>query len=170
MDKVREYINFTFKNPIDREIIYYLHQEGPFRSARHTATAIFSQIPKCNRATFDKRLEALRTPRMNALTRETATPEDIDRTRAYKIRQGEPVPPPPRHRPPFIYRISPALDAKLRDVRGYENSIAAIRIARRLGDIGENDSGLSDNDIIQWFLDREERGIFVPDHLATSEE
>ena len=131
MDKVREYINFTFKNPIDREIIFYLSRSHHNRE--QTASEIFRHISPCNRATFDKRLEALRSPRMNALTREIATPEDIRPRGPYvdmstlhldpvKWQQGKTqektVPPPPRHRLPFIYRISPPLDAKLRDVRG----------------------------------------------------
>ena len=169
MDKVREYINFAFKNPIDRDIVFYLSR--PHTNGERTASEIFRHISPCKRATFDKKLEVLRSPRMNALTREIATWEDLDPVRWEQVvHRKEPAPPAPRHRAPFIYNISPALNAKLKDVEGYERHVACIRVARALGDIGEDHPGLSDNDIIQWFLDREERGIFVPDHLPTSEE
>ena len=169
MDKVREYINFTFKKQIDREIIFYLSKVHHNRE--QTASEIFRHISPCNRATFDKRLQALRSPRMNALTREIATWEDLDPVRWEQVvHRKEPAPPAPRHRAPFIYDISPALDAKLRDVRGFAHVVSAIRTGRRLGHFAPDHPTLSDTDIIQWFLDREERGIFIPGPLSPPEE
>lgn len=169
VDKVIEYINFTFKNPIDRDIVFYLSR--PHTNGERTASEIFRHISPYNRATFDKRLEALRSPRMNALTREIAAWEDLDPVRWEQVFiRKEPAPPAPRHRAPFIYDISPALDAKLRDVRGFAHVVGAIRTARRLGHIAPDHPTLSDTAIIQWFLDREERGIFIPGPLSPPEE
>lgn len=171
MDKVREYINFTFKNPIDREIIYYLHQNYWNLSRRaRTASVIFSQIPKCNRPTFNKRLEVLRSPRMNAIVRRPADPAEIDPSIWEKRQRGEPVPPAPRHRLPFLYFLHPDMTVRLRDVEGFASVVDSIRTHRKWGGKWADDPESSDAAIIQMFLDREERGIFIPYPLIPPEE
>lgn len=166
-DKVEEYINFTFKNPIDREIITHLYRGYFTLSPRtRTASAIFSQISPCKRSTFDKRLEVLRSPRMNAITRRTAEPSELDPSRWDKIIRGEPVPPAPRHRLPFLYFIHHDLTERLKDVEGFAAMVNWARDARKRGVLEPDDQYFNDAAIIERFLDREERGIFVPGPLV----
>lgn len=141
VDKVEEYINSTFKNKIDRDVILFLWNPPDviwfaWRPSDHlwrTRNEIFAAIPACNWNTFNRRLEELCKGENKVLYWRTPKPEDWTA----------------RHRPPRSFHIRPELARKLCKVRG---PFPVVEFARRLrleGTPVPDDSELLDL-VLEW--------------------
>lgn len=139
MSKIREYLTVVGEDPLDSEILEYLF----YHSLRSTRDDIALHITSCPRSTLDYHLKKLYDK--GRIERETVSTGGAPR------------------RPAYQYSLAPKLWRAMRDVQGYDTHIRAIRKARSLGHPAP-----SDEEIINWFLAREERGIFIP-HVEEDE-